>query len=107
MTKENWERKLFYLLTPALMGDPFPRDFPLPRCFERLSMAAAFRIDAVGFHYTSGKAHKTLWLKHIPLNPYNTPRNRRHPLQNARSEEVIWFNDAFHKSLVYNHLEMS
>jgi hypothetical protein len=23
MTKENWERKLFYLLTPALMGDPF------------------------------------------------------------------------------------
>jgi len=24
MTKENWERKLFYLLTPALMGDPFP-----------------------------------------------------------------------------------
>jgi hypothetical protein len=23
MMKENWERKLFYLLTPALMGDPF------------------------------------------------------------------------------------
>jgi hypothetical protein len=23
MTKENWERKLFCLLTPALMGDPF------------------------------------------------------------------------------------
>src|ERR1035437_6233875 len=23
MTKENWERQLFYLLTPALMGDPF------------------------------------------------------------------------------------
>jgi hypothetical protein len=23
MTKEHWERKLFYLLTPALMGDPF------------------------------------------------------------------------------------
>ena len=22
---EFWERKLFYLLTPALMGDPFPR----------------------------------------------------------------------------------
>jgi hypothetical protein len=21
--KKNWERKLFYLLTPALMGDPF------------------------------------------------------------------------------------
>src|ERR1035437_3155036 len=25
MMKENWERKLFYLLTPALMGDPFIR----------------------------------------------------------------------------------
>ena len=25
MMKENWERKLFYLLTPALMGDTFSR----------------------------------------------------------------------------------
>jgi hypothetical protein len=32
MTKENWERKLFYLLTPALMGDiatPQPQAMPL------------------------------------------------------------------------------
>jgi hypothetical protein len=26
MKKEHWERKLFYLLTPALMGDPFSFD---------------------------------------------------------------------------------
>jgi hypothetical protein len=29
MMKENWERKLFYLLTPALMGDPFQAAQPV------------------------------------------------------------------------------
>src|ERR1039457_6309983 len=28
MMKENWERKLFYLLTPALMGDTCTNPFP-------------------------------------------------------------------------------
>jgi hypothetical protein len=31
MMKENWERKLFYLLTPALMGDPFSRSPMCPK----------------------------------------------------------------------------
>ena len=31
MMKENWERKLFYLLTPALMGNPFRSRFAQQR----------------------------------------------------------------------------
>jgi hypothetical protein len=49
MKKENWERKLFYLLTPALMGDPFmcaedglwTGNFIVPSAFTGLSKTAS------------------------------------------------------------------
>ena len=50
MTKENWERKLFYLLTPALMGDTGPL---VPELVDNPSAGrersfSAFRLKGAG-----------------------------------------------------------
>ena len=45
MKKENWERKLFCLLTPALMGDPFMKRF-LPHCLWAAGLVVV--LDGVG-----------------------------------------------------------
>jgi hypothetical protein len=61
--KENWERKLFYLLTPALMGDPFTAGLRavLPPCRDARAGQHSFlrrTITEDGFAQISGVGPK-------------------------------------------------
>jgi hypothetical protein len=67
MMKENWERKLFYLLTPALMGDTCMFDTCL---FGTSPLGIGCATAAACGDFVSGRGKSSSELVNCRLDPF-------------------------------------